>query len=738
MTRIGIHLLFSLGLTSLGLAACADSADIAGENAARENAARENAPGSATREAEDPPAIWTPASKEGFGTAMSLDSKVWYTLQGGRLTEVYYPDLGTPSVRSLEFIVTDGESSADLVSESSMQRVRLVDDRSLTYKQINTDEDGRWRLSATYVVDPARSSLVVDVRFESLSGSPHSLYVLYDPSLTNDGLDDSAWSEGHALMASDSQTASALVASPGFVETDSGESGTSDGWTEISQRFRLPQPAAREAEGDVVQTGRTALDGVDHKRLTLSLGFDAGAAEALETAERSLDCGFHSVAHDYAEGWHDYIASLREPPASLHGRLQRKTYLVSAMVLAASEDKTYRGAYIASPSMPWVWGNGLESPSGAYHLVWSRDLYEIATALIAQGDTAGAERALDYLFERQQADDGSFPQNTEVDGTPHWTNLQLDEVADPILLAHLLGRDDEVTWSHVKLAADFLVNFTQEGQTAPWSPQERWENQSGYSPATIASEIAGLACAAEIAEANGDEASAELYRTTAASWRDQVEAWTVTTSGPYSSEPYYLRLTKDGNPDAGTLYSVGDGGPSAIDQREVVDTSFLELVRLGVKEPDDPAILSTLPVVDERLMAETPSGRFWHRYDFDGYGETPEGGPWDLSEPDTFATTGRAWPILAGERGEYELAAGNVQGARAALAAIAHSGNDGYLLPEQVWEDNAPSGEPGFTPGEGTFSATPLAWTHAEFIRLAWNIDAGRIAEKPSAVSRLP
>jgi glucoamylase len=161
------------------------------------------------------------------------------------------------------------------------------------------------------------------------------------------------------------------------------------------------------------------------------------------------------------------------------------------MVLAASEDKTYRGAFIASPTMPWQFGTGLINPSGVYHALWSRDLYEIATALIADGDVAGARRALDYLFNVQQKPDGSFPQNSKVDGTPVFGSLQLDEVADPIILAYQLGRKDAATWSHVKLAANFLVTYvTPDGHPAPYSLQERWEEQSGYSPSSIASEVA--------------------------------------------------------------------------------------------------------------------------------------------------------------------------------------------------------------------------------------------------------
>jgi glucoamylase len=411
------------------------------------------------------------------------------------------------------------------------------------------------------------------------------------------------------------------------------------------------------------------------------------------------------------------------------------------MTLAAHEDKTYRGGYIASPTMPWVWGQGLENPSGAYHLVWSRDLYQIATALLAAGDGAGANRAVDYLFLRQQKPDGSFPQNSTVDGTPHWGNLQLDEVALPIVLAWQLGRTDAGLYvNHIKKAADFLVGFPG----APSSPQERWENQSGYSPATIAAEIAGLVCAADIARHNGDAASADRYERTADDWRAHVAGWTVTDSGPYEPRPYYLRLTKDGDPNAGTTYNIGDSGP-IVDQRKVVDPSFLELVRLGVEAPDDAAIRNTIAVVDQQLGSGVPDGRvFWHRFNWDGYGEKKDGSNWDIGFPPNptedwanNVTIGRNWPIFGGERGEYELLAGQPASAQTRLTQMAAAANDGEMLPEQVWApDFPPAGQPGFPIGEGTFSATPLAWSHAQFVRLAWSLDAGRPVEQPSIVAQ--
>jgi glucoamylase len=289
----------------------------------------------------------------------------------------------------------------------------------------------------------------------------------------------------------------------------------------------------------------------------------------------------------------------------------------------------------------------------------------------------------------------------------------------------------------VQRAADFLIGFTQDGHQAPWTPQERWENQSGYSPATIASEIAGLVCAADIAKANGDTASADRYLATADAWQAKVKAWTATTTGPYSPDAYFLRLSKDGDPNAPTTYKIGDSGPSAADQRTVVDPSFLDLVRLGVLPADDATVRNSLNVVDQQLGVQTDQGFFWHRASFDGYGEKRNGDPWEFGLPDdSFLTLGRAWPLLNGERGEQQLAAGDRAGARTQLTAMANAAGPGGMLPEQVWDTRPPADGTGpLEPGTPTFSATPLAWTHAQYIRLAWDVAAGQVLEQPEVVA---
>lgn len=705
-------------------------------------------------------ADWLPANKTGFGTSYTTTSNVWFTLQNGRLSEVYYPRVDTPSVRNLDFIVTDGKTFVTRAQDASTSLTRLINlghpgdhhelrpdtdsdsPRSLTYQIVNLDRGGRWRLTTTFVTDPARPTLLIDIEFTSLNGKPYQLYAVYQPQLNNPRvaapLDDSGETKGKALVAFDKnqQMVSALVAAPDFTETANGYLGTTDGATDLTQHCQLTTHNASAPNGTVVQTGRLPLTGAA-QHLTLALGFASTESEALARAKASLADGFNSVAQKYADGWNKYLQSLRPAPPSLSSRQERQLYTASAMVLAAIEDKTYRGAFIASPSIPWAFGTGLINPSGPYHGVWPRDQYEIATALIADGDLDAANRALDYILNVQQTADGSCSQNTMVDGTPIFHSLQLDEVSDPIILAYQLGRKDAGTWSkHIKPAAEFILNYAPlAGYPAPYTLQERWEEQSGYSPACIASEIAALVCAADIAQANGDAGSAKRCLATADSWRSQIEKWTVTKNGPYSSSPYYLRLTKDGRPDSGTTYQLGNGGPGAIDQRKVVDPSFLELVRLGIKPASDPVIISSLKVVDTQLSVTTSAGKFWHRYTSDGYGETASGAPWASTPPDSGTTHGRLWPLLAGERGEYEIAALNLSAAQTNLLAMANTANEGDLLSEQVWGNQPPSGQPGFAPGTGTTGATPLAWAHAQFIRLAFDLAADRLLEQPSIVA---
>ncbi|HEX2177787.1 MAG TPA: glycoside hydrolase family 15 protein [Nocardioidaceae bacterium] len=669
------------------------------------------------------------ADKQGFGTARSAESPVWFTLGHGGATDLYYPNLSTPASRGLQVVVTDGEDFVQRLSDVPT-RTEPVDAKVPAYRQTSTGSG--WEATVTYVTDPARTSVLVDLEVESRTGERLRTYVVHEPTLTKDGADDRSRSVGDMLVAWDKTAASALLASPRFEETSSGYLGTSDGWTDLAAHKRLTASYDHAGPGHLGQVGRLPVDGVEatHAQVTLGYGTDRGAA--IDAARQSSNTGFDALAELYAAGWEAYAASLDPAPDSLATEHQRDVYWSSLVMLAASEDKQNTGGFVASPSMPWAWRNDkdLAPVPGPYHLVWPRDLYQHATALLAAGDEGAAHRAWQFLMSVQEPD-GHFPQNTETTGEPHWTNIQLDETALPLVLAWQLDRTDPASLQSVRKAAEFLVGFEMDGHRSPWTPQERWENQSGYSPGTIAASIAGLVCAADLLERGGDPQAARRYRRVADEWAAKVDGWTATRNGRFSPKPYYLRLSKEGDPNVASPYNPGDNYPREVDQRTQVDPSFLELVRLGIKPADDPIVTNTVEVVDRVLSEQTPAGVFWHRFTSDGYGEEADGSDWNIGEGRTY---GRLWPIFAGERGEYELLAGQPGLASQRLTDMAAAANQGLLLPEQVWDNRAPADDGQPRPGTPTRSATPLAWTHGQYVRLAWSIDAGAPVERPSVV----
>jgi glucoamylase len=662
-------------------------------------------------------ATWTNGNKHGVGTASSLASKVWFTLGGGVVTEIYYPAVDRANLRLLELIVTGPDGFFERESTDTAHRVEVVQPDALVFRQINTSRSNRYRITRTVFTDPARQTVLLQIRFEPLTAGVLSLWVYADPAINNSGLKDTGTASAEMLAAQEGDVALAVVASQPFGEATAGFFGASDGVNDLRRDGRLGRTFARASSGNVALLARVA-DTESSVDLTLAIGFGGDPAAAAREARGSLERPAGEVMGAYIAEWQAYVRQLQRVPAPYDRQFQ-----MAAMMLRAHEDKTRRGAMIASLTIPWGHEtDASEGNVGGYHLVWSRDLYQVALAFDAMGDRDAALRALDYIFTVQQRPDGSVPQNSWLDGRPYWTSLQLDEVAYPILLAEQLGRTDAETWQrHVKPAADFLV------AKGPATPQERWEEESGYSPSTIAAEIAGLVAAAAIAERNGDAASAARFRRTADDWEARLDRWTVTRSGPHAREPYFLRLTQRGQPDAGDRIELNNGS-GAFDERTIVDAGFLELVRLGIRPPDSPLITTSLAAVDRVIGVRTPNGPAWYRYNHDGYGEKPDGRGYDGTG------VGRLWPLLTGERGEYELAAG--RDARPYLDALLAFANEGLMLPEQVWDREDSPPQTGLVFGEGTGSATPLAWTNAGFIRLALGSQQRRVVGTPEVVRR--
>ncbi|MEZ5425356.1 MAG: glycoside hydrolase family 15 protein [Pyrinomonadaceae bacterium] len=722
-------------------------------------------------------AQWATAGKQGVGTSVGLESKVWFTLADGVLTEVYYPNVAVANVQLLQFVVVNKKTGkVETEKEDTVKEVNLLDEKSLpvmsvlsnqptspAYYQTNWAKDKKWRIRKKYITDPVRNTVLIEVEFSQNldSEDDYDVYVYYDPSLNNSGLYDTAWSDKGNLLASDGDKVSSLSSAFGFSLITNGFLGTSDGLTQLKTKKKLDIYEKAE-NGNVVQFAKLKFfvgetdSGRVHYRDTLGLGFGKTPIEATQASTTSLKKDFLKTFSEYQQGWSDYLKTLPK----INPKYQAQ-FNMAAMVLKAHEDKTDRGANIASLTVPWGGGaNANEDNVGGYHLVWSRDLYQVATAFMALGDRDGANRALDFVFNVQQKPDGSFPQNSRLDGTPFWESLQLDEVAFPLILAYQLGRFDKKTWeNHVKKAADFIV------KNGPATPQERWEEEGGYSPSTIAAEIAGLVCAADIARRNGDDKSAELYLKTADEWEANIEKWTATTTGKYGDGQYYLRITKNGKPDSGDKLELNNGA-GEFDERDIVDAGFLELVRLGIKAPDDPLIQKSVRVIDQVIKVETPNGPGFYRYNHDGYGEMDDGRRWNWDGK--YTGKGRLWALLSGERGEYELALynyvhekflrenknnlprklttgesiifGNKISAGERLDHMMGFANEGLMIPEQIWDkkETPANIDRQFVPelkfGEGTGSATPLAWSMAQFIRLAVNLKEERNLETPDIV----
>ena len=546
----------------------------------------------------------------------------------------------------------------------------------------------------------------------------------------------------------------ALRADKPFTAVSSGFVGTpSDGLSELDSTHQLAPSYDNAAGGNVEQT--VALQLGRDSSATLALGFGTSQAAAVTTAGATVRTPICALLAQYETGWLRYDAGLRRPSLNLPGlsRSQEiaaiKEYYLSANVVKSSEDKTFPGAIVASLASPWGQAVSAGDPAntyfGSYREVFARDLYEAFTALLTDGDLATARAATRFLLLQQQQPDGSMPRNSLVNGkvAPDSFNTQLDEAAYPILMAQQsgLGRD-AVLWPHIKAAANFLISH------GPATGPERWEEQSGYSPSTIAAEIAGLVAAGNIAKQHGDLASARVWLATADLYQRSIKGWSVTTTGPLSGLPYFIRLSKTGDPNAAITYNLGNGG-ATLDQRSVVDAGFLELVRLGELPAADPDVQNSLKVVDATLKRQTASGPGWLRYNGDGYGDcsvlgipggcTTVGAPW----APTGTGTGHVWPVLSAERGEQDLATGNRATAGQLLASIDNMSSGVGLVPEQAWDapDVAASAfgtDPttasiGFVNGKPAGSAAPLTWGSASQVRLVADLSAGKVLERPTS-----
>jgi glucoamylase len=353
-----------------------------------------------------------------------------------------------------------------------------------------------------------------------------------------------------------------------------------------------------------------------------------------------------------------------------------------------------------------------------------------ASGLLATGQTNTPLRSLIWLASMQRPD-GSMPQNSWINGDAYWHGKQLDEVAAPVLLAWRLKQANALglfdPWTLVRRAASYLI------LNGPITGQERWEETSGYSPSTLASIIAALVCAAEFAAQRLDQGVSDFVLDYADWLSSHLEEWLVTSCGELvpGKPHHYIRITPAdpalpnvaADPNSALIQLNNGGGEHPA--RNIVSTDFLELVRLGIRDANDPLICASLEVIDHVLKHDLPQGPCWRRYNHDGYGQKADGSAFDGSG------IGRCWPLLTGERAHYELAAG--RDPLPYLRCLESFANEGGMLPEQVW-DAEDLAEAHMRRGQPTGSAMPLCWAHAEYLMLVHSREKGEIFECPSPV----
>jgi glucoamylase len=676
---------------------------------------------------------WTRGSKTAVGTAYSTSSRIWYTLECGCVTEVYYPTIDSPQIRDLQFLLTDGESFLHDERRSFFAHVDCVSEAALGFEVINREKQGRYALHKTILGDPHQNCLLIHTRLEAPLEllQKFRLYVLCAPHLDIGGWHNNGEVlrlRGHTVLtAYKNNTWVVIGASIPFTNCSCGYVGVNDGWRDLADNYRLDWQYDAAFDGNIALTGE--LDLSRGTEFTVALAFGTSRHDALSTLAQSLSIPFEQTREAFVRQWER--TSKRFALAA--GSNDSKLFERSVNLLLAHEDKTYPGAMIASLSIPWG-DEKSDEELGGYHLVWTRDMVKSVSGLLAVGDVSTPLRSLIYLAVSQR-EDGGFYQNFWIDGRPYWVGVQLDEVAFPVLLAWRLWKHGALgnfdPYEMVRRACGFLI---REG---PVTAQERWEEASGYSPSTLAAHIAALTCAAEFFTDRGDEATAEFVRDYADFLESHIERWTVTTQGTLvpGITRHYIRINPgdinacaDEDPNCGivTLANQPPGAPFKFPAKDIVDAGFLELVRYGIRSAHDPIIQDSIRVVDAVLKVDTPYGPCWRRYNHDGYGQRQDGGPYK------YWGVGRAWPLLTGERGHYEIAAG--RDAAPFLRALENFSQGIGLIPEQIWDGpDLPSKR--FRLGGGTGAAVPLLWAHAEYVKLRRSAADGKVFDLIEAAS---
>jgi glucoamylase len=670
------------------------------------------------------PGTWASARKVQVGTfhepTSSAKSPLWFTLAEGTLTEVYYPTVDSAQIKDSQFLVSDGKTF--FKQERDLKKETVVLSPSLV-KIVNSDYSGRFKISHTYYTLKDSPVLIDEVEAQ-VNQDGISLFLLTKPQLNNTAAFDSAQVTSDGFFFKENLTQLRVNSSVGFRKKSVGFSGFSDGWQDLNRDYHMDYEFLSATNGSVASTGEIDIPQIAGTyKFYIVYSFANGAA-----VKKLTD--YAQAKNDYVNEWNRYLSALRVPKNLTND--QTTLYLRSLYTLKCHEDKLNPGAFIASLSVPWG-ETQKESPGaeiGGYHLIWPRDLFNVSVALLNSGDYESALNALRFLKKVQYKPGagswnlnpriipkaGAWPQNTWVTGRTYWEGFQIDQTAFPIHLFYHLYLKTNVADRDALLnefrpmltsALDFISTY------GPWTHQERWEENFGISPSSFSAAASALIVGSKIFK----DGYGQKLQDTANHWlytpNDNIDSWTFTTTGTYGDGQYYLRMAGGSsydapwNPNDRSSIHIANSSQK-IQQDKVLDQGFLQLALLGLKPGSFSLLKKSKDIVDQQISVMTPKGRGWYRYSFDAYGEEGKG---------------RLWPLLSGEHARFaiERFSANdmswpdvLRETNSVLDSFLGFANDGMMIPEQVFEKT----------GEGTGSATPLAWAHAEYIKLLWSVEA--------------
>jgi glucoamylase len=673
--------------------------------------------------------VWASGAKQFVGTALSARSRIWFTIGKGALNEIYFPDVDQANTRHVRLLISDGASFFSNEMSDADHTVTWAETGAPSCHIESRCKDGRYTIIKDIVLDPVRDTLLLRVQFTPSGDSKLHLYLQVDPHIGDMGAKNDAWVGDYLgepmMLARRKELSLAVAARPALLNACCGYIGRSDGYTLLS-KFKPLSQSNSAMQGNVDLTAE--LDYVADEPFLVSLACGAEPAEAGQQARAGILQDFDKVRALFLQQWkqeqdrYDDVRDLSEQKLDM--------YRVSTAVLETHQSKRFPGGFVASLSLPWGFSRS-DQDVGGYHVLWPRDLVETAMGKLACGDARSARSALFYLACTQNGD-GGWSQNMWLDGTPHWGAIQMDGIAWPILLADKLRRENALDGYDpepmVHSAAYFLL------KNGPVTQQGRWEALPGYSPYTMATEIAALLAAADFADSKGKSREADFLRQTADAWNDCVEEFTYVSDTPLAKkhgvEGYYVRMTPPERVEAeatGNLKIVMSNLPvSSRRQRaiDIISPDALELVRFGLRSARDPKIVNTVKLLDATLKHDTATGPGWTRSTKDGYGEKKSGRPFDKTG------IGRCWPLLAGERAHYEIAVGNIDFAVELLKTMARQTSQGGMIPEQVW--NAPDiAKHSLYNGHPNGSGMPLVWAHSEYIKLLRSLHNKAVWDMP-------